>query len=108
MIESRRGGGGYIRIVRVVEQPGQHLLYLINERIGDALSEESCVRLISQLCEQRLITADEGRLMCAAVGSQALSIPDGMKDAIRARTMKSMLTTIARMNRTEISQEPAR
>lgn len=110
VIESRRGGGGYIRIVRVVEQPGQHLLYLINERIGDSLSEEACVRLISQLCEQRLVTADEGRLMCAAVGSQALAIPipDGMKDAIRARTMKSMLTTIARMNRTETPQEPAR
>lgn len=110
VIESRRGGGGYIRIVRVVEQPGQHLLYLINERIGDALNEETCVRLISQLCEQRLITPDEGRLMCAATASQALSIPipEPMKDAIRARTMKNMLTAIARMNRQELPQDSAR
>lgn len=110
VIESRRGGGGYIRIVRVVEQPGQHLLYLINERIGDAIDEESAARLISQLAEQKLVTLDEGRLMRAAISGQALAIPipDAMKDAIRARTMKTMLTTLARMNRTGAPQEPGR
>ena len=36
VIESRRGGGGYIRIMRVVKSGSQHLLYLIHERIGDA------------------------------------------------------------------------
>lgn len=102
VIESRRGGGGYIRIVRVVEQPGQHLLYLINERIGDAIGEEASVRLIAQLLDSGVVTADEAQLMRAAVSAQALSIPipDAMKDAIRARTMKSMLLTVARMNRT--------
>lgn len=34
IIESRRGGGGYIRIVRLRESPGSNLLYLINQRIG--------------------------------------------------------------------------
>lgn len=34
MTESRRGGGGYIRIVRVVQDSSQQLLYLINQRIG--------------------------------------------------------------------------
>lgn len=34
VIESRRGGGGCIRIVRVVQDRGQRLMYLINEGIG--------------------------------------------------------------------------
>ena len=101
LTESRRGGGGYIRIVRVVESGSQRLMYLINERIGDTLSEEECLRLISQLKEQRIVTADEASLMASAVSARALGIPvpDTMKGALRARIMKSMLMTVAARNR---------
>ena len=102
LTESRRGGGGYIRIVRVVESGSQRLMYLINERIGDSLTEEECLRLISQLKEQEIITADEARLMAAALSTRAMAVPiqDAMKDTLRARMMKSMLTSIAARNRT--------
>ena len=102
LTESRRGGGGYIRIVRIVESSGQRLMYLINERIGDSLDEEECMRLISQLKEQRIVTADEAALMASAVSTRALGIPvqETMKGALRARMMKSMLMTIAARNRT--------
>ena len=101
LTESRRGGGGYIRIVRVVESSSQRLMYLINERIGDSLEEEECMRLISQLKEQRIVTADEAALMAASVSTRALGIPvpDALKGALRARIMKSMLMTIAARNR---------
>lgn len=101
IIESRRGGGGYIRIVRVVQTGAQRLMYLTNERIGEAISEGEAVRLIHQLVEQSLISPSEGEIMCAAVSAQAMSIPipDAMKSALRARTLKTMLMTIARQNR---------
>ena len=88
--ESRRGGGGYIRIVRVVESGSQRLMYLIK-----------CMRLISQLKEQRIVTADEASLMASAISSRALGIPvpDTLKGALRARIMKNMLTTVAARNR---------
>jgi len=99
--ESRRGGGGYIRIVRVVQTGSQRLMYLINERIGDMISEAEAVRLIQQLMDQKQITVQEAELMRAAISAQALSIPipDQLKNAIRARTMKTMLLTLARQNR---------
>ncbi len=101
LTESRRGGGGYIRIVRVVESGSQRLMYLINERIGDSLEEDECLRLISQLKEQRIVTADEATLMASAVSTRALGIPvpDAMKGVLRAKMMKSMLMTIAARNR---------
>ena len=101
LTESRRGGGGYIRIVRVVESGSQRLMYLINERIGDSLEEDECRRLISQLKEQRIVTADEATLMASAVSTRALGIPvpDAMKGVLRAKMMKSMLMTIAARNR---------
>ena len=102
LTESRRGGGGYIRIVRVVESGSQRLMYLINERIGDSLEEEECLRLISQLKEQRIVTADEASLMAASISARALSvpIPETTKGVLRARMMKNMLMNIAALNRT--------
>ena len=101
LTESRRGGGGYIRIVRVVQSGSQRLMYLVNDRIGDSLSEEECLRLISQLKEQMIVTADEAALMASAVNTRALSVPvpDVLKDAMRAKMMKSMLMSIAARNR---------
>ena len=98
MTESRRGGGGYIRIVRVVRPPAVQLMYLIHERIGDMLTEMEATRLISQLEDQQLVTAREGALMRAAIGPQALSLPlsEPLKDTQRARLMKAMLTEVAR------------
>ena len=100
VIESRRGGGGYIRIVRVVQQPGQQLLYLIHERIGESITEGEATRIITQLVEQKLLTPGEGEITRAAVSAQALAVPmpDSMKDAVRARMLKAMLTTVARRN----------
>ena len=76
-------------------------MYLINERIGDSIGEEECLRLISQLKEQRIVTADEAALMAASISTRSLAvpIPDTMKGTLRARMMKNMLMTIAARNR---------
>ena len=101
LTESRRGGGGYIRIVRVVQSGSQRLMYLVNDRIGDSIGQEECLRLISQLKEQMIVTADEASLMAGAISTRALSVPvpDALKDAMRAKIMTSMLMTIAARNR---------
>ena len=98
VIESRRGGGGYIRIVRIEQSAGQHMRYLIHERIGDTISEGDALRLIAMLHEQGTITLTEGRLMRAAVSPEALSVPlpIQMKDTLRARILRSMIITMAR------------
>lgn len=99
--ESRRGGGGYIRIVRVVNSARDQLMYLINERIGQSITEAEAVRLIAQLIEREIITRSEGEIMRAAVSSAALAIPipDAMKDAQRARSLRTMLTAVASQSR---------
>ena len=97
LTESRRGGGGYIRIVRVVQSGSQRLMYLVNERIGDSLEEDECQRLISQLKEQRMASPEEADLMSAALSPKALAVPlsPEMKATLRARIMKSMILTLA-------------
>ena len=93
---------GYIRIVRVI-QSGSKFRYLIGERIGETIGEVEAGKLIGQLEAENLITSCEADIMRSAISSQALSvpIPDSMKDALRARVLKAMLTSIARKNREE-------
>ena len=102
VIESRRGGGGYIRIVRVI-QSGSKFRYLITERIGDTIGEVEAGKIIGQLEGEGLITACEGDIMRSAISGQALSVPmpDSMKDAMRSKILKAMLTSVARKNREE-------
>lgn len=96
IIESRRGGGGYIRIFRMQQDTGEQLLYLMNERIGDSIDALSAIHLIQQLCDREIITEREGSLMKAAISPRALSLPltTEMKNAQRARILKSMILDI--------------
>ena len=101
VIESRRGGGGYIRIVRVCHGGGQKLLYLVQERIGNAIGEPEAARLIGQLAHERILSPSEANIMRAAISDAALAVPmpEPIKNAVRARTLKAMLTAVARENR---------
>lgn len=98
IIESRRGGGGCIRIFRMEQSTGDQLVYLIHERVGDAIDALSASHLIQQLQERELVTTGEAALMQAAVAPQAICLPlsSEMKDALRARILKNMLLEIAR------------
>lgn len=94
---SQRGGGGYIRIVRVRQSSTDHLSYLLRERIGDSLDAQTAQILCAQLAERKVVSLEQAQLMAAAVSSQALSAPapEAVKDAMRAKIMKYMLLTIA-------------
>lgn len=98
IIESRRGGGGYIRIFRMQQDTREQLLYLLNERIGDAIDPLSADHLIQQLLEREIVTQSEASLMKAAISPQALSLPvtADMKNALRAKILKAMLMETAR------------
>ncbi len=95
VIESRRGGGGYIRIVRLRESRGSNLLYLINKRIGDSISQRDSEAIISQLFTSDVVTENEARLMRAAVSGEAINLPVAFKDALRASVLRQMLLEIA-------------
>lgn len=101
IIESRRGGGGYIRIFRMAQDTSEQLIYLLNERVGDAIDALSASHLVQQLLERELVTEGEAAMMNAALSPQALSLPLSaeMKDALRARILKNMLLEVARKGR---------
>ena len=97
IIESRRGGGGCIRIFRMRQDTSAQLSYMRNQRIGDSIDALTASHLIQQLQERKAVTSGEAALMNAAVSDQALSLPitAEMKDALRAKILKRMLIEVA-------------
>jgi len=96
LIESQRGGGGYVRIVRIKQRSDGNLLNVLLERVGNSVSEEEAAGVIRQLLTSRLITEREAKLMKAAAGKNALALPVSAKDVLRASVMREMLVQVFR------------
>jgi transcriptional regulator CtsR len=95
IIESRRGGGGYIRVMRIRLEDGESLVRLVQESVGEAVSEGQAAAIISRLLDQGVVTPGEAKLMRAATAQAAVALPVNMKDALRAMTLRSMLLALA-------------
>ena len=96
VIESRRGGGGYIRIVRLASTSREELLQNMYQRIGMSITTSEASKMIEHLKMEGIVTHDEAQLMLAALSPQAVPLPLSMKDALCAGTMRSMILALAK------------
>lgn len=94
IVESRRGGGGYIRITRLNLEAGASLYALIHEQIGPQLSQAEALGYIDRLREQEIINEREAALMAAAIDREAISLELPVRDLIRANLLKAMILAI--------------
>ncbi len=97
IIESRRGGGGFVRIVRMRPHGGNaNLLNTLLERVGTSIREDTAAAIIEHLSDLHLVTPGEASIMRAAVGRNALALPINAKDVLRAAVLRNMLTQVFR------------
>lgn len=94
VVESKRGGGGYIRIIKVQANNQAHLLdqilHLINHRLSQAAAED----IISRLVSEEVISEREAKLMLSVIDRSVLYIDLPHRDELRARMVKAMLTSL--------------
>ncbi len=91
IVESRRGGGGYIRITRVRVSGTTALMHVVNS-IGDELDGNSARALIVSLAERGAVSESAAGIMLAACGDNALRVlPAEYRDLARAAILKQML-----------------
>lgn len=93
IVESRRGGGGYIRIGRVhVDDARQECLDLVRQ-IGRRLSEQQMNDILARLTDLQSITQRQAGLIRGIVQQEAAGIDEG-KDLLRASLVRAMLFLI--------------
>jgi transcriptional regulator of stress and heat shock response len=96
LVESRRGGGGYLRIIRLgLGVEGQYQ-QIMRQLIGDQLSRARTNGLVDRLLEEQLVTIREAALIKGILMGESLRGEFRDWDVLRARLMKAILTTLSR------------
>ncbi|EAF1805184.1 CtsR family transcriptional regulator, partial [Listeria monocytogenes] len=95
IVESKRGGGGYIRIIKVKMNDKLQLLEAIismvhDKKVSQSFSEDVILRLL----EEEVITKKEARLMVAALDREVLILPLPDRDILRSRILEAMLVAL--------------
>lgn len=92
--ESRRGGGGYIRIVRAPMSKNGYLTHFFHA-LGDNVSEEEARAYIRNLQDNKIISQREASVITAAVCTSALDCiqPSG-RNMVRADILRHILMAL--------------
>ena len=94
LIESRRGGGGHIRIVRKQMHRDAYLMHFFHA-IGNKIEEREALAYLKNLADNDIITDREAIIVSNALSSAALSpvTPDG-RGLLRAQIFKHILLSL--------------
>lgn len=93
IIESRRGGGGGVRIRTVRTDRSTYPMHIVNAA-GDSLSYRTAAVFVQNLLDYECITKREAQLILGAVNDNALPFAANLRDAIRAKIFKNMVTSL--------------
>lgn len=98
IVESRRGGGGYIKIIRPRMSRSTYLCHLLGS-IGGAIDADSAVYLVKDMYAGSLLSEREARMLIAVLGSKEPYDKAGEKaDEARAEMFKTVVLTIMQMD----------
>ncbi|MDD4688290.1 MAG: CtsR family transcriptional regulator [Eubacteriales bacterium] len=91
LVESRRGGGGYIKITKVNVGKGNYLMHTINS-IGDMISWQTTVAIVGNCVDYGAITHREAKIILAVLSDNSLGVIERPhRDILRAKLLKNML-----------------
>lgn len=94
VIESRRGGGGCIRIVRKEMGRDEYLMHFFCA-VGDSIGEDEAAAYLKNLYGNEFITEREFRLALASMSGSALSpLPPDLRKELRARIFRQILLSL--------------
>lgn len=92
-VESKRGGGGYIKIKKINITKSNYLMHIITN-MGEKISSNEVDIFISNFMSYGIITEKEAKLLKVATSDNVLTISPDIKDKIRAKIFKNMLLNL--------------
>ena len=94
VIESRRGGGGFVRIIKVKLNSKNEAMKNIIKQLEGPLQPKEAKGIIKRLYENNLIRQRDRVLLEAAVSKDSIGFDDEEKNIIRAQVLKNTLKAI--------------
>ncbi|MGP7819242.1 CtsR family transcriptional regulator [Niallia sp. 01092] len=94
IVESKRGGGGFIRIMKVQSYDYAHLIDQLLSLIQSRIPQSSAEDVIYRLVEEKVINNREAKIMLSVIDRSVLYLELPYRDELRARILKAMITTL--------------
>lgn len=92
LVESKRGGGGYIRIEKVKLLDDIDVLDSLIRVIGDSLSERDAISILGSLYEDAVLSKREASILASAIAKSSLNLSDrNLEERVRAKIMVGIL-----------------
>jgi len=91
MTESRRGGGGFIRIIRVKMTKNEYLMHFFHA-IGDSVDEREARAYVKNLFDHGILSEREAGIVVQAVSEAALGkCPAEIRNGVRADVLRRII-----------------
>lgn len=93
-VESRRGGGGYIKICKINLDKSEHISELLS-KIGSTMSQSVVNVYLRELLRYNIIDDRNAQLISAALSDKSLNQVDKLKrDSVRADIFKNIIINL--------------
>lgn len=92
--QSRRGGGGYIRVIRLNIDKCDYVSQVIEQNLGHGINMRQATELIEGLVQTGLIGTGMKNALLAAVSDRALIAAPEQRDELRSSILREVLTSV--------------
>ncbi|TSB44641.1 CtsR family transcriptional regulator [Alkalicoccobacillus porphyridii] len=94
IVESKRGGGGYIRIIKVEAHEKSDLYNHLLQLVGPVIDQQTAENIVMRLYEEKAVTKREANLMVSVLDRSVLKVELPYRDQIRSNVLKAMINTL--------------
>ncbi len=94
LVESKRGGGGYIRIKKLQINSNEALYQILNSAIGNETTQNTAVSVLERLLDEEYISVKEYKLIKAIISRETINLDVSVRDSVRSSIMRTSLSII--------------
>ena len=92
--QSQRGGGGFIKLVRISDFDNSYIYKIIENNLKDEISYRDACFILEDLVAKNFLTKAEAKIVAYAVSPKALASPIKLEGTTRANILKNILINL--------------
>ncbi len=95
VVESQRGGSGYIKVVKMQDN-NENMLKNALDACAQPLNFTQASQLLQNMCDKGIITGRELTLIKSALSTKALNNPVNMDNALRSQILRQIIIELSK------------
>lgn len=96
LVESHRGGGGYIKLAKINLDKNEYINELISDILVQDIEYNESLQILSNLVDMNIISEETATVLSYALSSKALAMPIKIENKQRSNILKNILINILR------------